>query len=467
MRFKTGLLALLISLFTLQAHANFEIYDKFNDVSNKPFNGFYAGAMLDAMGLINDDHKNIYKSSSHWYNQDYRSGNYSYGGGILGGYGLTFNHFYTGMELYAHYIPYDCLDYEYIQNSDTYWKPIELKSNYLYGVALKEGYLFSPNVLMYGLLGMNVTQFKVTTEYNRSGDMGVFTKKFNKTQIGFMPGLGFEFALTSHLTLQAQYAYMLYPEFDNSFNLNSYSHDTRVKPSGSLYSLGINYYFNNLFDMKATGFHVVNNIFKGFYLGAGFNVMQGMHKDTDSDFVGSNTYTHEFHGGVTGVGGTITGGYGFNPKSKFYLGVDGLLQYVPTNKINRGLMDQIGGNYNGMATSYFFGADIKAGYLVTPRFMFYGLIGPEVGRFRLIQYSTDTSENQLGRSTTVSYKWGIMPGIGGEFALTNHLSLVAQYTEIFYSQNTWRFTNISGRDHVLTFQPTIDMCVLGINYHFV
>lgn len=482
---KTGLLISSMAFFAIQANASFEVYDdsnmkittvkKVNKV-NIPFNGFYAGGELDAMSLIHDDTKNIYKISApttSWYNQEYRSGAFGYGGGIFGGYGKTFNRFYTGIELSAHYVPYDCLDHEYSVNGVTKWKPVELKSKYYYGAVLREGYLFSPTVLVYGLLGINADKFEAKTEYDAypSTDQN-FSKAFDKTEIGYTPGLGVEFAVSSHLALRVQGAYVWYPEFDESFDQGIYSHKMTVQPSGSVFSLGATYYFNNVFNKKANTFNSVNNLFMGPYLGAGLNVMHGIHKDTDTDTVTSQTpnivYTHEFRGGVTGVGETLTGGYGFFPiptMNRFYLGADAFAQYVPTDRINRDLTDQAGSNENSVETSYFFGADIKAGYLVTSRFLFYGLLGPKVGRFRLIE-SMNQPPSQIGRSATILYKWGIMPGIGSELALTQHVSMVTQYTETFYSKNTWHFSNVSSREHDLDFQPSIAMFTLGVNYHF-
>ena len=70
-------------------------------------------------------------------------------GGAFGGYGKSFGNWYVGGELSA--------DYGKVEGSSS---GIEIEKKYSYGAAARVGYLVTPNVLGYGLAGVERGKFE-------------------------------------------------------------------------------------------------------------------------------------------------------------------------------------------------------------------------------------------------------------------------------------------------------------------
>ncbi|KPJ67490.1 MAG: hypothetical protein AMJ43_04340 [Coxiella sp. DG_40] len=187
--------------------------------------------------------------------------------------------------------------------------------------------------------------------------------------------------------------------------------------------------------------------FNGAYIGVGGGVVQGL-SDVESAYKQchyTSVYlysTHDFKSGGYGFNANIFAGYGKTFRSSYYLGGELFANYLSLKM--KGSHDYyVIGPWDDLTMStevknpYSFGGDARAGYLVSPRTMLYVLFGLDYARFNV------KSEAQAKGWDSLSYKlitnefnkWqlGLMPGIGMEVGLRDHVSLRTQYTYTFYS----------------------------------
>ncbi|KPJ68139.1 MAG: hypothetical protein AMJ43_01675 [Coxiella sp. DG_40] len=154
----------------------------------------------------------------------------------VGGYGIGYQKWYMGGELFADYSPVKSevkLDGGNIHISGS-----KIESDYNLGAALRGGYLFSPKSLVYVLMGADFTQFKLRTTKTNWADPNVYieTPQATKNVVGFMPGIGFESMINHNLSARIQYAYFLYPTLKDQ--------GTKYEVARSRLTALLTYYFN-------------------------------------------------------------------------------------------------------------------------------------------------------------------------------------------------------------------------------
>lgn len=113
-----------------------------------------------------------------------------FGGGAFAGYGKTFGNWYVGGELSADYAK---LSGE-IAGSDA-----DVTKSHSFGAAVRAGYLVSPNVLGYGLVGVERGKFKANID-------GLGEDSANL--IGFRAGIGAETFMTKNVSLRTEVSYV-------------------------------------------------------------------------------------------------------------------------------------------------------------------------------------------------------------------------------------------------------------------
>lgn len=110
-----------------------------------------------------------------------------FGGGAFGGYGKTFGNWYVGGEL--------SVDYNKVDGKDS---GIDAEKKLSYGAAARAGYLFTPKVLGYGVLGWEQAKF----EFSNGTDS--LSKKINGVRVG----LGVETFVKENITLRTEVNYI-------------------------------------------------------------------------------------------------------------------------------------------------------------------------------------------------------------------------------------------------------------------
>jgi len=384
-----------------------------------PFHGFYVGAGLNAIDL--NDKMTI--TSPNTPSSTYQGGQHNVGGTLFAGYGIPIQQFYLGAELFYRYAPTNDKSQTITFTSGSSNSFDKVKTDRDGGLAIKAGYRVAPNTLLYLLLGAEYSRIKVT---NQSTDSSAHNNAFSKNKLGFMPGIGIATFLTNHLLLNLQYTYTSYSSF--SYTPADNSSTTKIEPKRNIVTIGLAYQFCNseLSDTDKTYYGYMSsdptyNLFNGFYLGAGLDAVS-----LNSDYTVTDPVANlKLHGDDPLFGANIFGGYS-HVFSQFYLGGELFARYLPSDDHHYGADGQL--NVKKVKESNMFGADIRAGYQVTPSNLLYLLVGIESTQFKA------TVNNVNGtRITFKKTEQAFLPGLGLETAITPHLHLRGQYTYASYS----------------------------------
>jgi len=126
--------------------------------------------------------------------------------GIMGGYGWVANCLYFGGEL--------AYTFENAKITDTLGQvagtgSLQLKRNGYFNVAVRGGYLFTPNTMLYIRLGANIGKWTLNDTLNAFNNAN--PGRGSKSRLSFAPGLGLETAVHKNVYLRVEYVYEFGP----------------------------------------------------------------------------------------------------------------------------------------------------------------------------------------------------------------------------------------------------------------
>lgn len=256
--------------------------------------------------------------------------------------------------------------------------------------------------------------------------------------------------------------------------------------------------------------------FSGFNLGANLGIQHEV-GNMNNDFLNTYTntvateipytYTTQYNFsqssdlGSTDFNAGISLGYGMTFNTSFYAGLEAFGRYAHAktntnldyyyNEADDGVVDyyENGNSSVDVKTDWAFGGDVKLGYLVTPKTLFYVLAGVEAQRLNVdvnhLLSRTGTGDVPYSHVTAYGYsfdktKAAFMPGVGIETMLTDKLSLDARYTYAWYGSTGDDFVNPTQSFTPITMQTTTTLdsashtdvklnrglYTLGLTYHF-
>ncbi|KPJ68053.1 MAG: hypothetical protein AMJ43_01190 [Coxiella sp. DG_40] len=169
---------------------------------------------------------------------------------ILGGYGNSYKQWYVGSELFADYSPVKS-EHTDIGGNIIYQTVWKIRSDFSYGAALRGGYMPTPGLMFYALLGADLTQFRINSykgDYYHAAKFDTSPPK-TKDVIGFMPGIGIESILYKNWSVRMQYTYTLYRSITDSYKIcengSTYMNpfEDKYEPGISAFSLLLSYHF--------------------------------------------------------------------------------------------------------------------------------------------------------------------------------------------------------------------------------
>lgn len=203
--------------------------------------------------------------------------------------------------------------------------------------------------------------------------------------------------------------------------------------------------------------------FNGFYLGIDASLVRyggtvENRVDNDITSISNNGYVYQYQisyetkGGISDLTPKLqmSAGYGTifkdGSNSPLYFGGEIFADTAPM-KDEYYVNGLLGGGtvytiQSSVESDYSFGGALKLGLQVMPHFMFYALLGVELGNFRYKFYSTDIGDYSFDKN-----QFGFKTGIGIEQMLSKKLSLKIQYSFTDYAG----FNNTTSR--VLRDQP--------------
>jgi opacity protein-like surface antigen len=343
------------------------------------------------------------------------------------------------------------------------------------GLIGRVGYLVTPNVLLYGLGGLELGHF-ITFPGGEQQRVGT---KNGKWVAGYTAGAGGEVKLTDNWSLRGEYRYLHFDVNRNeaysnsqtsaqggitSVNTDSEAVARRTNADFHVGKVGLVYRFGEARPLSAMAAMPVKaaprsaccDSWAGTYAGAYFGSGAGRARETLTDttsafqsFTFNNvTQTATISSAGTGnLAGHTTGSMvdlfaGYNWRAGNFL-VGGQLEGTLFSDValktigpEASTADFFGvpvsgtnTNENNQRLRSMVGAIGRVGYLVTPRVLLYGLGGLELGHF-----TYPDSEDRFGGKNG---KWvaGYTVGAGGELKVTDRWSLRGEYRYLHFNVN--------------------------------
>jgi len=141
--------------------------------------------------------------------------------GIFGGYGWVTGCLYFGGEI--------GYTFENTKVNDTLdGASVQLKRNGYFNAALRGGYLFTPNTMLYVRLGGNWGKWSLRAS------AGADTISGSKNQLSFAPGLGLETAVHKNVYVRVEYVYDFGPSVRATDGTNAINIGTLRNQSGKI-----------------------------------------------------------------------------------------------------------------------------------------------------------------------------------------------------------------------------------------
>lgn len=163
-------------------------------------------------------------------------GTTAHGDGVIGGFQIGYNH------QFGNYVAGIEGDFSFsgVEREESFFAgTITLKNDYFATIAGRFGYAFD-RTLLYGKGGVAFTRDKIDAN---DGLGGTATGKFDR--VGWLLGLGVEYAMWNNLSVKAEYNYLHfgseYEELTTTGGL--VATPANVKESTQLFKLGVNYRF--------------------------------------------------------------------------------------------------------------------------------------------------------------------------------------------------------------------------------
>jgi opacity protein-like surface antigen len=387
------------------------------------------------------------------------------------------------------------------------------------GLIGRIGFLATPDVLLYGLGGLELGHFVYPDGVDRFGGSN------GKWVAGYTVGAGGEVRLTDHWSLRGEYRYLNFDvkrnEADGSASTNvqggvastSSSNNAtarQIRADFNLGKIGLVYRFGSgpvsamaAMPVKAAARTACCDSWAGVYVGAYFGSGKGRAKETLADtenFVESFGQPIQFNTEITTRGGNLAGNTtgsmvdlfaGYNWRAgNFVVGgqVEGTVFSDVTLKTSGIRSTTILSNFGTPATQTstdvvenrqqlrsMVGLIGRAGYLATPKLLLYGLGGLELGHF-VYPDGTDPFGGRNGQ-----WAAGFAAGAGGEYKLTDHWSLRGEYRYVHFNVNRDQanssqqtFTDTSGIPTITTSDEAVTRRIaadihfgkIGVAYRF-
>lgn len=357
-------------------------------------------------------------------------------GGVWGGfagYGFAFDQWYLGMEGEG-----DTGTVEWDHARLPGGRVFMVGRRASFGVAARLGYALAGGSLLYGRLGMARTTFDTHYEF------GSTIIDQEDTLTGLRVGAGLEVPLSDHLFLRFDYTHTNYGDYAVNFGPGVDSFDN----ADNQVRLGIGYRFNyaaeNQLEQQANTAHSFAGLYAGAHGGAG-----GFSTEVQGPRTGGSQLNADF--GDSGLSWGGFAGYGM-ALGKAYLGVEG---EVETSSAGHEHIRAPTGRTFAVEKNVGYGANLRLGYVLDDRALFYGRAGLVRTKFAT-RYSTgavslDQDDTQTG------YRFG-----GGiEVPVTSSIFLRLDFTHTTYGRYMVDYG--SGVDR---FDPSESQFRLGVGFRF-
>jgi opacity protein-like surface antigen len=332
---------------------------------------------------------------------------------------------------------------------------------FLAGINGRGGYLVQPNLLLYGLAGLEFGHFSFPDQ-----DFSPFTPN-SKWAVGYAAGAGAEWKLDNRWSLRAEYRYLHFgvgrSENGNTTNNAGFITSTTLRHDSAdiqLGKIGLVYGFGGpdagpfaaIAPSPVQPKTVWADDWAGPYAGFSFGAGAGHAAETESTpsteleaqppFTASNLESFAGNGGLAGTVNSAFAGYnwrmgrivaGAQVEGSLFSDVAWQTSGVQANTTVQTLSGQTAIILaQGLVTTVqqlrsTAGLVGRAGFLATPSLYLYGLGGVVFGNFTLPDLE----------AAGINSKWsvGATAGVGGEMRLDDHWSVRAEYRYLHFGIN--------------------------------
>jgi len=407
--------------------------------------GFYVGAQTGWSGLNTDD----YGDRSHGTGtEDAKSGNFGAVNGLFGGFGITRNRWYLGLELEGDRGNVDWRHGKDKPQSRTFF----VEKGDSYGVSGRLGYLLGNGAMLYGRLGGVRTDFHTYYVQNDT-PAGAVNSTF--TQNGVRYGLGVEMPASKNLFWRFDYSYTDYRAYplDYAAGLDHFN------SSEALFRLGLGWRFNAQ-PLPTQRAHID---YSGFYAGGQLNHEElasrafGQHRDS-----GGGPYAFNADFGNHGAGAGVFAGYNWALNRNWYLGVE--LSAETSSAAwyqNRDSGGGTGGRDFSVAKKGGYAASARLGYELANGTLIYGRLGTVRTKFNTTWEKGANTSAWVDRDDKLS---GTRVGVGMELPVARNTSLRFDYSYTVYDR--YGFTTTQTNYDVMNFDNKENQFRMGVAVHF-
>lgn len=206
------------------------------------FNGFYMGAGIAAEAIHTESQSEQILNQNVQSNE---SGDFSYNAAapqIQAGYGHQFGNIYLGANVLYRYTGTQGRGLSTDDSIDAQ-NPYGIDHTIL--PSLRFGFVATPRLMFYLLAGVNFSHlhgYVIPSETS-----SVERHHYDDWIRGITPGAGFEYLITNHLSIDANYTYTAFQQALNTITVTSLSPSPSVhfehKITTSVFGLSLNYHF--------------------------------------------------------------------------------------------------------------------------------------------------------------------------------------------------------------------------------
>jgi hypothetical protein len=407
--------------------------------------GFYVGAQTGWGGLNTDDYGARSGGSGR---EDAKFGNFGAVNGLFGGFGITHNRWYLGLELEGDRGNMDWRHSKDKPESRTFF----VEKGDSYGVSGRLGYLLGNGAMLYGRLGAVRTDFHT---YYTENDALANAVDATFKQNGVRYGLGVEMPASKNLFWRFDYSYTDYRAYplDYATGLDHFNN------SEALFRLGLGWRFNAQ-PLPAQPVHID---YSGFYAGAQINHEElasrafGEHRDS-----GAGPFNFNANFANHGAGAGVFAGYNWALNQRWYLGVELSAETSSTAWYhNRDSGGGAGGRDFSVDKKGGYAASARLGYELANGTLIYGRVGAVRTKFNTTWVKGGNASAWVDRDDKLS---GTRVGVGMELPVARSTSLRFDYSYTVYDR--YGFTTTQANYDVMNFDNRENQFRMGVAVHF-
>lgn len=370
------------------------------------------------------------------------------GAGLFGGYGLSFDRWYVGIEAEADDASTDLFHRKAKGESRT----LSVERGDSYGVSLRGGYRVAGGELLYLRLGRARTDFDTYYTVNEAPQNAADQ---TYTQDGTRYGVGADIPAAKNVFIRLDYSHTDYDDFTTVLGTTS----EKMSPADSYFRLGLGWQFSGNEPAAAAG--PAPDI-RGFYTGAlvGHGAIKSHATGTHSDGGGADAGPFDFNGDFghnAGATGGAFAGWG-TTWQQWYGGLEATAESSTAAWTH--IKSPEGRNFS-MEKKDTYGLGLRGGYQLRSGTLLYARADRVRTRFNTTWVKGGNRDNDVDRDDRMH---GTRYGVGADIPATRALFVRLDYSHTNYDD--YGFTTEHDHADTMNFDNSDTLFRLGLGARF-